>query len=98
MLIPNIDDERNEVPEMIHATVNEPSPLKPSDLEDPICRLLNMTRIAVSHIEGVVNFEHSIGHLSDGEASAVIFALYEVQSRAKDLRDKFYWAVHGQHL
>ncbi|NRQ15778.1 hypothetical protein BHMPCIPO_03031 [Ensifer sesbaniae] len=83
---------------MIHATVNGPLPLKPSDLEDPICGLLNMTRIAVSHIEGVVNFEHSIGHLSDDEANGVIFALYEVQSRAQDLRNKFYWAVHGEPL
>jgi len=83
---------------MIHATVNEPSPLKPSDLEDPICGLLNMTRVAVSHIEGVVNFERSIGHLSDDEASGVIFALYEVHQRAQDLRNKFYSAVHGQHL
>lgn len=66
------------------------------ELEGEVCNLLNMTRIAVSHIEGVVNFEHSIGHLSGDDSNGVIFALYEVQSRAQALRDRFYEAVHGQ--
>ncbi|NRQ18751.1 hypothetical protein [Ensifer sesbaniae] len=80
----------------LHTLPQADRKLKVQDLENDVCSLLHMTRIAVSHIEGVVNFEHSIGNLSDDDSNGVIFALYEIHSRAQALRDRFYEAVHGQ--
>lgn len=72
------------------------------DLESDLCDAVNMAHIASSLLEDAVGNSKvhleltgrpNLYHINPTTLDAIVFAVYEVESRVRRLRDKYYEAM-----